>query len=157
MPKREMRLVPTQPVVRWHHRDSALANGTAREAGRPGAPAAYAPGALRRLFGAAQPPARGHHPHAPPAGDGRRGAGHRVTTLELGTTAEAGVCAGYGALPVLSAGDATEYRGHDTRRGHPEDPPASETGRRPAPDRSGACPPGRLCLVLRLTAPGGSL
>ena len=25
------------------------------------------------------------------------------------------------------------------------------------PDRSGACPPGRLCLVLRLTAPGGSL
>ena len=28
---------------------------------------------------------------------------------------------------------------------------------RPAPDRSGACPPGRLCLVLRLTVPGGSL
>jgi hypothetical protein len=79
------------------------------------------------------------------------------TTLELGTTAEAGVCAGYGALPVLSAGDATDYRGHDTRRGHPEDPPASETGSRPAPDRSGACPPGRLCLVLRLTAPSGSL
>src|SRR5215813_10294728 len=92
MPKREMRLVPTQPVVRWHHRDSALANGTAREAGRPGAPAAYAPGALRRLFGAAQPPARGYHPHASPAGDGGRGAGHRVATLELDTTAEAGVC-----------------------------------------------------------------
>jgi hypothetical protein len=68
-----------------------------------------------------------------------------------------GVCAGYGALPVLSAGDAADYRGHDTRRGHPAAPPASETGSRPAPARSGACPPGRLCLGLRLTAPGGSL
>ena len=80
--------------------------------------------------------------------------GHRAG---VGTTAEVGVCAGYGALPVLSAGDAADYRGHDTRRGHPDDPPASATGSRPAPDRSGACPPGRLCLVLRLTAPGGSL
>src|SRR5215510_16478656 len=42
------------PVVRWHYRDLALANGTDREAGRPRAPAAYASGALRRLFGAAQ-------------------------------------------------------------------------------------------------------
>ena len=60
-------------------------------------------------------------------------------------------------VACLSAGDAADYRGHDTRQGHPEDPPASETGSRPAPDRSGACLPGRLCLVLRLTAPGGSL
>ena len=40
------------------------------EAGRPRAPAAYASGALRRLFGAAQSSARRDHPDAPPARDG---------------------------------------------------------------------------------------
>ena len=59
------------PVVRWHYRDSVLTNGTDREAGRPRAPAAYASGALRRLFGAAQSSTRRDHPHAPPARDGR--------------------------------------------------------------------------------------
>ena len=38
--------------------------------GRPCAPAPHASGALWRLFGAAQSPAGGDHPHAPPAGDG---------------------------------------------------------------------------------------
>jgi predicted nucleic acid-binding protein len=97
---------------------------------------------------------RGHHPHAPPAGDGRRGAGHRVATLELGTTAEAGVCAGHGALSVLSAGDAADHRGHYTWRGDPEDPPASQTRRRPALHRPSPSPPRSLCLVLGLAVSG---
>jgi hypothetical protein len=62
MPKREMRLVPTQPVVGRHHGDSALAGGTLGEAGRPRAPAASPPGALWGLSGAAQPPAWGDIP-----------------------------------------------------------------------------------------------
>src|SRR5262249_10420480 len=127
------------------------------EAGRPRAPAAYASSALRQLFGAAPSSARRAHPDAPPARAGGCGAGHQVAALGLGTTAAVGVCAGDGALPVWSAGDAADDRGPDTRRGHPAAPPASATGRSPAPDRSGAGPPGRLCLVLRLTAPDGSL
>src|SRR5262245_30141255 len=38
-------------------------------------------------------------------------------------------------------------------RGDPEDPPASETRRRPPSHCPGACPPGSLRLVLGLTAP----
>ena len=68
--QRRSRLYLYAPVVRWHYRDSALANGTDREAGRPRAPAAYASGAQRRLFGAAQSSARRDHPDAPPARNG---------------------------------------------------------------------------------------
>src|SRR5262245_24985931 len=32
-----------------------------------------------------------------------------VATVELGTAAQAGVCAGHGALPVLPAGDAADH------------------------------------------------
>src|SRR5215831_5560076 len=39
-------------------------------------PAAHAPRALWGVPGAAQPPARGDHPHAPPAGGRRGGDGH---------------------------------------------------------------------------------
>ena len=67
--------------------------------------------------------------------------------------AEAGICAGYGALPVLPAGDAADHCRHHARRGHPEAPPASETYRSPPSHCPGPCPPGSLRLVLGLTAP----
>ena len=55
-----------------------------------------------------------------------------------------------------SEGGAADHRRHHAGRGDPADPPASETFRRATPSCSGACPPGSLRLVLRLTAPGGS-
>src|SRR5262249_41083795 len=67
--------------------------------------------------------------------------------------AQAGVCAGHGALPVVSRGDAADHCRHHAGRGHPEDPPASETVCRPPSHGTGPCPPGSLCLVLCLTAP----
>ena len=54
-----------------------------------------------------------------------------------------------GALRIIAA--------HHAGRGDPHDPPASEARSRPTPDCSGAYPPRSLCLVRRLTAPGGSL
>src|SRR5215813_8489178 len=54
------------------------------------------------------------------------------------------------------AGDAADHRRHHAGRGDPENPPASETRRGPTPDRPSACPPGRLCLVLRLRYPSHS-
>ena len=71
------------------------------------------------MFGAAQPPARRYHPDATPTRRGR-GDGHRVAALELGTAAEARLCAGCGTLPVLSAGVATDYRRSHARRGAPK-------------------------------------
>src|SRR5262245_20188759 len=143
-------------MVRWHHGHSALAVGALGEAGRPCAPAPHASGALWRLFGAAQSSAGGDHPHAPPAGDGGRGGDrHGIAALELGAAAEARLGAGYGALPVLPAGDAAHHRRHHAGRGHPEDPPASATVCRPTSYCRSPCPPGSLRLVLRLTAPGG--
>src|SRR5712691_6569348 len=127
--------------------------GTRGEAGRPRTPAAHASGALWGLPGAAQPPARRHHPDATPARDRGRGTRHRVAALELGTTAQTRLCAGYGALPVLPAGDAADHCRHHARRGHPEAPPASETYRSPLSHCPGPCPPGSLRLVLGLTAP----
>src|SRR5439155_4445852 len=102
------------------------AGGARAFAARPSA-------ALWRVSGTAQSSAWGDYPHATPARGGRGGAGHRVAALELGTTAEAGVCAGHGALPVLPAGDAAHHRRYHAGRGHPEDPPASETGGGPTP------------------------
>src|SRR5262249_37924386 len=106
--------------------------------------------------GATQPPARDDHPDAPPAGCGRRGYEHWDISLELGAATQAGVCSGHGALPVLSARVAADHRRHHAGRGDPKDPPASETCRRSTPYRTGACPPGSLRLVLRLTVPGMS-
>jgi hypothetical protein len=57
---------------------------------------------------------------------------------------------------VVSAWGAADHRRHDTGRGDPEDPPASEAHSRPTPDCSGACPSGSLLLVLCLTVSGGS-
>ena len=85
----------------------------------------------RRLPGAAQPPAWGHRPDAPPAEDGGRGARHGIAALELGAAAQAGVCPGHGALFVLSAGDTADHRRHHAGRGDPEDPSASEIVCRP--------------------------
>src|SRR5262245_4657796 len=65
------------------------------------------------------------------------------------------LCAGYGALSVLSVGIAADHRRHHAGRGDPADPPASETCRKSTPSCPGACPPGSLRLILRLTAPGG--
>jgi Putative transposase len=80
---------------------------------------------------------------------------HRVASLELGTTAEARLCTGHGALPVVSAGGAADHRSHNAGRGDPEDPPASETRSGPTPDYSSTCPPRSLCLVLRLIVRDG--
>jgi hypothetical protein len=68
-----------------------------------------------------------------------RGAlGQRPREGRLGAVAEAGVCARYGALPVVSAGDAADHRRHRARRGDLHDPPASEACRGP----TSHCPPG---------------
>jgi hypothetical protein len=103
-----------------------------------------------------QPPARGDHPHTAPVRDGRGGDGHQVASLKLGKAAEARLCTEYGTLSVVSAWGTADHRRHHAGRGDPEDPPASEARSRPAPDCSGACPPGSLRLVLRLTAPCAS-
>src|SRR5215475_3777269 len=115
-------------------------------------PAAHAPRALWGVPGAAQPTARGDHPHAPPAGCRRGGDGHGVAALELGAAAPARVCPRHGALSFLPAGDAADDRRHHAGRGDPENPPASETGGGPTPDCPGASPPGSVRLVLHLTA-----
>src|SRR5215510_4058536 len=155
--QRRSRLYLYSSLVRWHHGDSALANGTLGEAGGARAPAARPPGALWRVSGAAQSSAWGDHPHAAPARGGRGADRDGVASLELGTAAEARLCPGYGTLPVVSAGVIADHRRHQARRGDPQDPPASEARGGPAPHGSGASPPGSLCVVLRLTAPGGSL
>src|SRR5262245_14606097 len=102
--------------------------------------------------GAAQPPARGDQPPAPPAGCRRGGDGHGVAALELGAVAPARACPRHGTLSFLPAGDAADDRRHHTGRGDPENPPASETGGGPTPDCPGASPPGSVRLVLHLTA-----
>ena len=73
--------------------------------------------------------------------------------MELGTAAEARLCRRHSTLPVVSGGVATNHRRYHAWRGDPQDPPASETCRRPTPDRTGACPPGSLCVVLGLSVP----
>jgi hypothetical protein len=60
-------------------------------------------------------------------------------------------------VEAILPGDTAHHRRHHARRGHPEDPSASETICRPPSHCPGACPPRSLRLVLRLTAPGGSL
>jgi hypothetical protein len=105
---------------------------------------------------AAQQPAPCDHPHATPARRGRGGDGHRVAPLELGTTAEARLCTGYGTLFLVSAWIAADHRDHHARRGDPKDPPASETRGGPTPHCPSARPPRSLRLDLRLTAPGVS-
>jgi hypothetical protein len=62
----------------------------------------------------------------------------------------------YGALPLVSAGDAADHCHHHARRGHPEDPPASATCCRPSSHCPSPVPPGSLRLVLCLTAPRAS-
>ena len=66
-------------------------------------------------------------------------------------------------LPVSGLWRVPGSRRHGRRRirgggcgSSPAAPPASETFRRSTPSCPGACPPGSLRLVLRLTAPGGS-
>jgi Transposase zinc-binding domain len=109
-----------------------------------------------RLSGATQPPARDAHPDAPPARGGRRGDAPWDRSLERGAAAQVGGCSGHGALPVLSVRGAADQRCHHAGRGNPEASAASHTRGRPAPHCSGACPPGSLRLLLRLTAPGGA-
>ena len=87
------------------------------------------------------------------ARSGRGADGDDVAALELGAVAQARLCAGHGALPVLSAGDAADHRRHHARRGDSEDPPASEARRGPTSHCPSTCPPGRLCLGLGLRCP----
>ena len=140
MPKREMRLVPTQPLGRRHHGHAPLTAGTPGEARGIDPPPARPPGALWRLPGAAQPLAWERPPHATPARAGR-GDGHRVAVLELGAAAASGLCAGHGTLPVLSARDTAAHRRHHAGRSDPQDPPPSETLCRPSPHRACPCAP----------------
>ena len=97
----------------------------------PPCPASRPLGALWRLSSVPQPPAWSDYSHATAARHRQGGDGHRVPSLDLGATAQACVCARYGALPLVSVGGAADYRGHHARGGHPEDPPASETFCRP--------------------------
>ncbi len=127
-------------MVGRDHGDSTRTDGTLGEAGGLGAPATRPSGTLWRLLSAAQQPAPCDHPHATPARRGRGGDGHRVASLELGTTAEARLCTGYGTLSLVSAGGAADHRGHHARRGDPKDPPASDArgGPPPLPQRVSA-------------------
>src|SRR5262249_29971432 len=130
------------PVAGRDHRDAPLAGGTFGAAGSARAPAARPLSALWRLSGVPQPPAWSDHPHATPARQRRGGDGPRVPALALGATAQARVCARYGALPLVAAGGTADDRGHHARGGHPEDPPASATFCRPTSHGPGPCPPG---------------
>jgi hypothetical protein len=142
------------------HNACKKAAGTWKQVSTPsglGAPAARPPGTLWGLFGTPQPPAWDDHPHTAPRGRGGRGGdGHGIAALELGTATEARLCTRYGTLPMVSKGVATDHRRHHAGRGHQKDPLPSETRGRPAPNRTGACQPGSLRLVLRLTMPGMS-
>jgi len=125
--------IPSPPVVGRDHRHSPLAGGAPGEAGGVDPPAPRPSRALWGVPGAAQPSARERHPHPAPAGAGGTGGRDHVGALGLGTAAASGVCAGYGALPVVSARDAAAHRRHHARRGDPQDPPSSETLCRPTP------------------------
>src|SRR2546421_12799285 len=100
MPKREMRLVPTQPVVRRHHGHALLASGAPGETGGARALAARASSALWWVSGATQPPAQRDHAHTAPAGDGRGGAEEGHPVLDLGAALGAGVSSGDGYLSL---------------------------------------------------------
>jgi hypothetical protein len=68
-----------------------------------------------------------------PTGRGGTGGQHVAASLELDTAAQARLCGGHGALPLVSARVAADHRRHHAGRGDPEDPPASETFRRSSP------------------------
>ena len=95
--QRRSRLYLHPSVVGRHHGDSPLAGGTPGEAGGVSPPAARPSGALWGLSGAAQPPARGDHPHATSAGDGRAGDAHGSPT-----GAGRGCCSGSLALEMAT-------------------------------------------------------
>jgi len=137
---------PRGTRVGRHHRDSPRAAGTPGEAGRFGPSPACPSGALWRLSGAPQPPARERHPHTAPAGAGGTGSHDHIAAVELGTAAASGVCTGYGALPVVSARDPAAHRRHHARRGDPQDPPSSETLCRPTPHHTCPLPPSTVRL-----------
>src|SRR5437588_8778905 len=96
MPNREMRLVPTQPMVRWHHGDSARAVGTRGEAGRARAAAARPSRALWGLPRTAQLPAWGDPSYTAPTGAGRGGSATSHPILALGQAAGPRLWPGYG-------------------------------------------------------------
>src|SRR5262249_6651489 len=114
------------------------------ETGRSRPPPACPSRALWGLPGAAQPSPRERHPHPTPAGDGGTGGHDHVAALELGTAAASGLCAGYGALPVVSARDTAHHRRHHAGRGDPQDPPPSETCCRPPSHYACPCPPSTM-------------
>jgi hypothetical protein len=126
--QRRSRLYLHSPVVGRDDWDSALPGGTPGEARGVGPPATRPSRALWRLSGATQPLARERHPHPTPAGAGGTGGHEHVAAVELGTVAQAGVCAGDDPLPVLPAGGATDHRHHHAERGNQQDPQPSETG-----------------------------
>ena len=72
-----------------------------------------------------------------------------------GAALEAGIYDGYAACRCVFRGRCASSR-PSRGRGDPQNPPASEARGGPAPDRTGACPPGSLCVVLCLTAPEGA-
>src|SRR5262249_9607040 len=100
--------------------------------------------ALWRLSGAAQSSAWGDPPDTTPARPRRAGGVPRVAVLELGAAAPAGLCTGYGALPVVSARDPAAHRRHHAGHGDPQDPPPSDARCRPPPHRAGPYSPSTL-------------
>ena len=124
-----------------HH---PLAARTPGETGGIGPPAACSPGTLWWLSGAAQPSAWGDPADTPAARSRRAGGVPHSAALELGTAAPAGLCPGYGTLPLVSAGHAAAHRGHHARGGHPQDPPPPETVGRPTQHRASPFPPSTI-------------
>src|SRR5215471_4142995 len=99
-------------MVGRHHRHSPLTPGTPGEAGGIGPPAPRPSRALWRLSSAAQPPAWSNPPDTTSARPRRASGTPRSASLELGTAAASGLCAGYGTLPTVSARDLAAHRRH---------------------------------------------
>ena len=109
-----------------------------------GPPAARASGALWGVPGAAQPPAWGDHPDATSARPRRPEAAPRRLRWSWARLLQRVFALDMGTLPVLSARDAAAHRRHHAGRGHPQNPPPSETRCRPTPHRACPFPPSTM-------------
>jgi len=125
MPKREMRLVPTQPVVGRHDRHSPLTIGTPGEAGGACAPAAGPPRPLWGVPRTTQPPAWGNHPHAAPTGRGQGGDEDGHPVLALGQALRARLSPGDGHVSLVPTGHTTDHCRHHPGGSNHAHPPAS--------------------------------
>src|SRR5438034_3392386 len=141
MPNREMRLVPTQPVVGRDDWDSALTIGAPGEARGVGPPATRPSGTLWGLPRAAQPPAGGYPSHPAPTGAGRGGDAHGHSLLALGQAAGPRLWSGYDHLPVLPSRLPASYGRHHPGVSDHAYLAASPARVRPTADCPGPCAP----------------